>query len=123
MHKLTNWHVARSGARLTLSGYRNGKLVKLPAVRITGPDDTRLALPKSIVAWGLDGEPIILDQRDGEGRSNGPDTSAEVASIAGELMNLSGDDLDNVSHDDPANRDQLLAKIHAVAGSAMGQRQ
>lgn len=55
---------------------------------------------------------------------DGPTTSAEVASIAGELLNLDAADLvaldcgsGNLSSDD------LLAKIKTVAASCLGQRQ
>lgn len=50
------------------------------------------------------------------------ETSAEVASIAGELINVSADDLDNVAHSDVSARDQLLEKIRKLAASALSQR-
>lgn len=62
MHKtLTNWRARRSGAAMTVSGRdENGNTTKFTATAIDGPDATRLALPRSTVAWLADGNPVEL---------------------------------------------------------------
>lgn len=53
------------------------------------------------------------------------DTSAEVASIAGELLNIDEATLDTLDSGtaDSMTAADLLAKIRTVAASALGQRQ
>jgi hypothetical protein len=60
----------------------------------------------------------------GSGLKQGPDTSAEVASIAGELIKLDAADLDTLDIGKGSlTSAELLAKIRKLAASALGQRQ
>lgn len=61
MHKLHNWRAARSGPRMTISGYVDGGgLMKVPAISIQGPDATRLQAPAATIAIRPDGQFVEL---------------------------------------------------------------
>jgi hypothetical protein len=83
MHdKLRNWEAHRSGAGMTVTGEGVGDLtghVKLLGVKKI---ELRSEGPIAILSTGTE---ICLD--------GGPDTSAEVASIAGDLLNIGEDEI------------------------------
>jgi hypothetical protein len=105
------WEACRSGAGITIRSITQAR--KFQVKRIVGTDDGK------IKAFGADGREHVLMVLDDEGR----ETSAEVASIAGELLNLDAADLDTLDMTKGSlSSAELLAKIHKVAASCLGQR-
>jgi hypothetical protein len=111
MHTITEWEANRSGAGITVhmsdgkaGGWKHKQFVK----KIVSNGG-------AVVAYGGDGARFPL--------CAGRETSPEIASIAGELLNLDEatlDTLDSGTRDSTTAAD-LIAKIHKVAASALGQ--
>lgn len=114
MH-ITEWEASRSGAGITVAmvdagGVRHKQFVK----KIEAKGAT-------ITAIGGDGARFDLTRRP----ADPGDTSAEVASIAAQLLTIDEATLDTL---DSGTRDsmtaaQLIENIRKVAASCLGQRQ
>lgn len=115
MHDLATWEASRSGAGIALAlTAADGRKQKVAVKKIVGREDGDIAV------YNSDGSSFLLHKVE---IIDGGDTSAEVASIAGELMNLDASDFDTL---DAGNgslaAEQLIDKIKTVAASALGQR-
>lgn len=104
MH-ITQWEAARSGAGITVAmtdagGVKRKQFVK----KIVSENGT-------VTAIGGDGAKFPLNA--------GRETSADVASIAGDLLDLNGEQVHGLSVSAAVD---LAAKVRELAASALGQR-
>lgn len=110
MHRIIEWEAARSGAGISLA------MTDAGGVRRKQPVKKIEAKGATIVAIAGDGNRFDLT------RAYPGDTSADVAAIAGELINIEATEFDALDMPGGQPAAELVRKIRAVAASCLGQR-